>query len=68
MLIGNWVKPCFICHDKGHHLSHNQVDKVKEKCYDVKNKRINWKCVERRLGEPKAVCELCHGEKLLIYQ
>jgi hypothetical protein len=68
MLIGDkWFKGCFICHGKGHHLSHNQVDKVKETCYDVKKNRINWKCVERKLQEPNAVCELCHGEKLLFY-
>lgn len=60
------MKGCFLCHGKGHHLSHNQVDKVKEKCSDHKNK-INWKCVERTLNEPPVVCEVCNGERFLFY-
>jgi len=60
------TKTCFICHGRGHHLSHKQVQRVKEECTDKKG-RVNWNCVENHLKQPNAVCELCHGEKTITY-
>ena len=60
-------KPCFICHGRGHHLSHSQVNKVKEGCWDHKRSRINERCVERILASPPVVCELCHGDRTIRY-
>lgn len=67
LLTSNIMKRCFVCRGKGHHLSNYQVKQVEEKCFDSKKNKVNWNCVERNLNKPKAVCELCHGDKFLFY-
>jgi len=61
------TKGCFICHGRGHHLTNNQLNKVKEECFDHKKNMINWNRVDRILKSPPAVCEVCHGERFLFY-
>lgn len=58
-------KPCFVCHSKGHHLSKSQYAKLLADC-KTKGK-INWKKVERSIKDGGMECEVCHGEKRIVY-
>lgn len=82
MLLGNkWIKDCFVCHRKGHHLSRAQFAKVKADCKarlisaqkasGTRHPTVSEKTVMEKtwqhIENSKMLCNLCQGKRILIY-
>lgn len=72
------MKKCFICHNRGHHLSKSQYIAVKLKVRDelVSQRRKSKKPVYEseveektwnRVKESDMLCDVCHGNRVLFY-
>lgn len=76
-----WIKDCFVCHKKGHHLSRSQFHQVKMNCRErlihaqidqgIKHPNVSEsKVLEKtwqHIKDSKMLCNLCHGERFLFY-